>query len=324
MARILRLVMVSALVAWAGAAGAQEAWQGNGKMSGKVMDPEGKGVPGVTVKLIFSGSNSGPELVTDNKGQWKVEKIAAGNWVVRFSKEGFDPRRVAVEVGGKIREPKIEFKLTAEGTDPQTAVGEAIEQAKVWDGEKKYLEAAQLFEKLAAIYPKVPQLYPQAAQFYHKAGDFSKAADTLRKYVDAEPGNLEMRMMLGLEYIEAKRPADAWEMFSTIDTAKVTDPSYFQDAGYGLLRQKQFGEAWKYFDVLVNKFPATTNAMYFRGFAAWQVVMNLDKEKQATPEAKAKLEEAKADLQKYIAAAPTTSEADTARKILESLGVKVK
>ena len=73
----------------------------------------------------------------------------------------------------------------------------------------------------------------------------------------------------------------------------------------------------------MSKYPATTNAMYFRGFASWQTVMALDKAKQETPEAKTKLEEAKADLQKYIAAAPTTQEADTAKKILQSLGVKL-
>jgi len=323
MARVLRLAMVCALVICAGAAFAQEPWQGKGKMSGKVMDPAGKGLPGVTVKLTFTTSSSGFELATDNKGNWKAEKIADGRWIIRFSKEGFDPFRVAADVGGAQKEPKIEFKMTVEGTEPQVAVGEAIELAKTLDAEKKYLEAAQMFEKLAPKYKQVLQLYPMAAQYYHKAGDPSKAADTLRKYVDLDPSNTEMRMMLGLEYIEAKRPADAWEMFSAIDTTKVTDPSYFQDAGYNLLRQRQFAEAWKYFDLLVNKYPATTNAIYFRGFSSWQTVMALDKAKQDTPEAKTQLENAKADLQKYIAAAPTTQEADTAKKILASLGVKI-
>ena len=323
MARVLRLAMVCALVICAGAAFAQEPWAGKGKMSGKVMDPAGKGLPGVAVKLTFTGNNSVLELVTDNKGNWKAEKIADGRWIVRLSKEGFDPFRVAADVGGAQKEPKIEFKMTVEGTEPQTAVSEAVELSKTLDAEKKYAEAAEMFVKLAPKYPKVLQLYPFAAQYYHKAGDPSKAADTLRKYIDLDPNNAEMKMMLGLEYIEAKRPAEAWEMFSAIDTTKVTDPSYFQDAGYNLLRQKQFAEAWKYFDLLVSKYPATTNAMYFRGFASWQTVMALDKAKQETPEAKTQLEAAKADLQKYIALAPTTQEADTAKKILQSLGVKL-
>jgi len=323
MARILRFAMVCALVAVAGAALAQEAWRGTGKMSGKVMDPAGKGIPGVTVGLTSVDAKAGFDVVTDNKGQWKAEKIANGNWILRFSKSGFDLRKVQVEVGGQVKEPKIEFKMTVEGTDPQASVAEAMELSKTLEAEKKFAEVAALFEKLGAMYPKYPQLYAQAAQFHHKGGDFSKAADTLRKYVDTDPNNIEVKLMLGLEYVEAKRPADAWAIFSNVDTTKVTDPSYFQDAGYGLLRQKNFTEGWKYFDLLVNKYPATTNALYFRGFAGWQAVMALEKAQQETPEAKTKLEEAKVDLQKYIAAAPTTQEADTAKKILESLGVKV-
>ena len=59
------------------------------------------------------------------------------------------------------------------------------------------------------------------------------------------------------------------------------------------------------------------------GIASWQTVMALDKAKQESPRAKTQIEAAKADLQKYIALAPTTEEADTAKKILQSLGVKL-
>ena len=216
MARILRLAMVCALVVVAGAAFAQERLaRAPARCRARSWIRPARACPASPSSSPSPAATPGLDVVTDNKGNWKAEKIADGRWIVRFSKERFRPSGCAVEVGGSAKEPKIEFKMTVEGTDPQTAVGEAIELAKTLDAEKKFAEAAELFVKLAPKYPKVPQLYPLAAQYYHKAGDPSKAADTLRKYIDLDPNNIEMKMMLGLEYIEAKRPAEAWEMFSS-------------------------------------------------------------------------------------------------------------
>ena len=336
MVRILRFTVAFTFL-WAGLAAGQAAqaaqaqpaqaaldWHGAAKMSGKVVDAAGKPIDGVSIKLILPAAKGGTEAVTDKKGEWKVEQIADGDWLVEFRKDGFDPRQIPVQVGGKVKEPHLEVKMTKEGTDPAFAITDAVERAKALEAEKKFADAAVLFEQLAAKYPQVPKLIAMAAQYYDKAGDFSKSADTLKKYTELDPGNVDMQMFLGLEYIKAKRYPDAWQLMSGVDPAKVTDPTYYMDAGYELLRAKQADEAYKYFDLVVTRFPpdkvtAVTNALYYRALAGWQGVLNLSKDKQDSPEAKAKGEQAKADLNKFLEMAPNSKEGPMAKKLLDAI-----
>src|SRR5512140_3272918 len=126
MVRILRFAIIALLISvgvgvaqtQAPAAAAGTDWKGKSKMSGKVIDEAGKIVPGVTVKLVFLPANAGPaDVVTNAKGEWGVANIAEGMWSLEFWKDGLDPRQVPVQVGGKIKEPNIELKMTKEGTD---------------------------------------------------------------------------------------------------------------------------------------------------------------------------------------------------------------
>jgi Carboxypeptidase regulatory-like domain len=330
MVRILRFAAAFSFL-WASLAAAQPQpaqaapdWHGTAKMSGKVVDTAGKPIEGVSIKLILPAAKGGTEAVTDKKGEWKVEQIADGDWLVEFRKDGFDPRQIPVQVGGKVKEPHLEVKLTTEGTDPNFAVTDAVQRAKALEADKKFAEAALIFEQLAPKYPKVPKLIAMAAQYYDKAGDFSKSADALKKYVELEPGNVDIQMFLSLEYIKAKRYPEAWQMMSGVDPTKVTDPTYYMDAGYELLRAKQADEAYKYFDLVVTRFPpdkvpAVTNALYYRALAGWQSALNMGKDKQDSPEAKAKGEQAKADLNKFLEIAPDSKEAPMAKKLLEAI-----
>lgn len=317
MAAKFRLALVCALMTLAGAAYAQD-WQGPAKMSGKVTDEGGKGLEGVSVTLVLESSKTGPAVfATDKKGEWSVDKIANGNWILTFVKEGFDARRFGVEVGGKEKSPKIQFKMTKLGTDPSGAFMLADEKAKALAAEKKFVEAAAVFEQFIKDYPKVPQGYPQAANYYAKGNKPSEAADIFKKFVDLNPTNVDAKLFLGLAYIDAKRFPEAWDTFSKIEPASVSDPTFYQDAGFNLLRQKQFDEAWKYFDYMVAKFPALPNAIYYRGFTRFNEVAAMAK--QDTPEAKEKLASAKADLTKFLEATPTGAEADNAKKMLEQI-----
>ncbi len=316
MAAKFRLALVCALVAWAGAAFAQD-WQGPAKMSGKVTDEAGKSIEGVSVTLVLETAKAGPApMATDKKGEWSIEKIANGNWILTFVKAGFDPRRFGVPVAeGKA--PKIAFKMTKVGTDPSGAFMLADEKAKAFAAEKKFAEAAAAFDEFIKSYPKVPQAYPQAANYYAKAGKSSEAADIFKQFVDMNPTNVDAKLFLGLAYIDAKRYPEAWDTFTKLDPATVTDPTFYQDAGFNLLRQKQFGEAWKYFDYMVAKFPALPNAVYYRAFTLFNEVAAMTK--QDTPEAKEKLAACKADLTKFLAGTTTGAEADNAKKMLEQL-----
>ena len=55
---------------------AAQDWTGDGRLEGKVLDPDGKPVPEVVVKLNNSARGGGPTVKTNKKGQWAYLGLA--------------------------------------------------------------------------------------------------------------------------------------------------------------------------------------------------------------------------------------------------------
>jgi tetratricopeptide (TPR) repeat protein len=284
------------------AAGAAQGWQGKSKMVGKVLDEAGKPIPGVTVKLVFLPANAGVEVIASVKGEWKAENIAEGMWSIEFWKEGFDPRQVPVQVGGKIKEPNIELKMTTEGKDPTFAMRTGAAKAQTFFDQKKYAESRGIYEDLLRRYPSVYQLYQYIARDYHMEKNYVKAVEALQACLKAVPDNSQVKMMLASELFEAGKSDEAWTMYSAFEKTQLRDALDLETPGFALLRAKKPGEALKYFDRAVALFPEDPQVFYFRGLTLWQIGATV--EKPNTPEAKAKLDAAKVDLTKFIGMVP--------------------
>src|SRR5512141_2057728 len=87
-------------------------FKGNGRLSGKVVDEQGKGVEGVVVTATF------PEIVgaklqvaTDKNGAWAIEGVAEGNWDLVYEKDAFHPGKGAVDVDESGRSSNIKTVL---------------------------------------------------------------------------------------------------------------------------------------------------------------------------------------------------------------------
>lgn len=323
MVRTLRF----ALVAWMSCAGAGYAltqaapvsqdWQGKNKIAGKAVDQAGKPVEGVTVKLLFLQTRSGTEAVTGKKGEWKVERIAAGMWTVEFYKDGFDPRQIQVEVGGQSKDPNIGVTMTPEGTDPGFAVKSAAEKAQILFDQRKYEESRAVIEPLITKYPKVSMLHVLLSRAYDAEKNYTAAADQLQEYANDNPGDNRIKTFLGTEYIKAGKLPEAWQVYSSVDLAQIQDAVDLNDPGFTLLRAKNPAEAYKYFDLTVKRFPQEPTAYYYRGLAAWQVGATV--EKAGSAESRARLDLAKADLTKFLEMAPNAPEVANAKKMLEQI-----
>ena len=304
MMRALRLLLVCSLLA-AGVAWAQ-VWRGEAMIGGKVTDNAGKGIAGVKVTLTLVDAKLGTETTTNNRGQWRVEGVAEGKWLLEFSKDGFDPMQVPVEVGGKVKNPNVEIKLAQSAIDAR---------GRELMGQQKWAEARAFYEELLTKYPKEFRIHSALAQTYHRENQFSKAADELKLYLDADSQNLQMKMLYGVELVDAARVEEGWQVLSGVDPVQMKDPTPLKDAGFSLLRQKKPAEAIRFFDLITQRYPDDAAAYYYRGFAAWQ--MGSAASAPDAPEAKANFEKAKADLTKFLELAPTAQEAETAKKILE-------
>jgi tetratricopeptide (TPR) repeat protein len=335
MVRILRFAIIALFIS-AGiglartqdlAASAAPGWKGKGRMGGSVVDEAGKIIPGVTIKFVFlPGQEGPPDVVTNAKGEWKVENIAEGMWSLEFRKEGLDPRQAPLQVGGKVRDPFVTMRMTKEGTDPTFAMRTGAAKAQAFFDQKKFSESRAVYQDLLARYPSVPQLRQYIARDYHMEKNYTKAVEELQAYLKDVPTDNPVKLMLASELFEAGKGDEAWAIFSAFDTTMLSDALDLETPGFALLRAKKPGEALKYFERVVVLYPEDPQAYYYRGLTNWQIGATV--EKPDTPESKAKLEAAKADLTKFIGMVPAAEKdpkdpnynnVENAKKMLEQI-----
>src|SRR6185295_7606881 len=97
---------------------AAQDWRGTqGRMEGKVVDASGQPIVGATLKLELPG-RGGTSIKTDKKGKWAIGGIAAGNWNLDVSAEGFVTKQVSVNLPTEFaRLTPVEITL-AKAVDP--------------------------------------------------------------------------------------------------------------------------------------------------------------------------------------------------------------
>ena len=97
-ARPIAAVLVC-LLALGGVAAAQD--RGKAKAEGKVVGDNGQPLQDVIVAAIMEGLDKPfQQTKTNNKGEWKIENLAAGKWKFYFGgKEGLEEKSVDAQVG---------------------------------------------------------------------------------------------------------------------------------------------------------------------------------------------------------------------------------
>lgn len=285
-------------------------WRGVGRIGGKVLDEEtGKPIDGVTVKAMLPRSdNRGPESKSNSKGDWAIGGVASGTWSVDFIKDGYETRSLTVPIseGGGGRPMEIRMKRkAAPPPDPNAAIKGDLTRAAALMNEKKFAEARVIYEDLSAKYPEVKQFRPLIARAYYGEGNKAAAIEQLRRSTEEDPGNVEVKVLLGSILMEEGKGEEARQVLATVDESKVTDPAVLINAGIALINEKKHAEAVPWFDKAIARFPEHADGYYYRGIA--NVTLG-------------KVAEARTDLEKYVAIAPKDApELETAKKILASI-----
>ena len=288
---------------------AQE-WRGMGRVGGKVVDEEsGKPLDGVSVKAMLPTSqNRGPESKSNSKGEWAIGGVASGNWAIDFTKEGYETRSITVQISESARIPPMEIKMkkkAAPVADPNAVIQAQLVKASSLMNDKKFAEARAIYTNLAATYPEVKQFRPLIARTYHGEGNRTAAADELRKALEQDPTNIELKLLLGTTLMELGKADEARTMLSSVDESKITDPAVFINIGIGLINERKHADAIPWFDKAIARFPQHPDTYYYRGIS--HVTLG-------------KTAEAKADLEKFISIAPPDApELATAKQILASI-----
>lgn len=282
-----------------------------GRVGGFVLDEEtGQPIEGVVVKATLPTSgNRGPgETKSKKNGEWGVGGLARGEWALDFSKDGYETRSISIQISEMGRIPPMEIKLKKKApapVDPNVEIKDQLTRAAGMMNAKQFADARKIYEDLAAKYPEVKQFRPLIARTYYGEGNKKAAIEHLRKAVEQDPENLEVKLLLGNTLMEDGQPEEARQILGSMDESKVSDPTMFLNAGIALVNEKKHEEAVQWFDKAIARFPQHADSYYYRGIAYISL---------------GKAVEAKADLEKFVSMAPPDApELATAKQILATI-----
>ena len=278
--------------------------RGDARIAGKVVDDQGKPAQGVVVRAQLAGQ---PPLQTktNNKGEWFFNNIAGGRWEIEFTKEGFAPQSKTLDLQPDQRIPNIDVKLEPPAADPNVEIQGEVKRAAELFQNKQIAEGRKIYETLLVKYPTLHQLHEFIGRTYAAEGNYDKAIEHIKVALEKDPENVQAKVFLGDLLMEKGEKAEAQKILDSIDLTKIEDPAPFINLAIGKINEQKSDEALALLEKLIARFPKESNLFYYRG--------------RAYLSAK-KLPEAKADLEKFVAAAlPDARELPDAKRILEQL-----
>ena len=288
--------------------------RGKTRAQGKVVDEAGQPLGDVTVAAVMDGMDKPfQQTKTNNKGEWRVENLAAGKWKVWFGgKQGLEEKSVDLEVGesGNLTVPEVKL---GKPVDHDAVISGEIQKAADLMQAKKAAEARKIYEEILVKYPQAQapfraQVHGAIAQTYASDNQPTQAAEQLKKATETDPANADLQIAYGEILMQTNDPAmkaEGEKVLLGLDFTKVKDPFPYMNIVIGQINANKPDEAVALINKLMAQFPTETTLYYYRGRA------NL---------AAKKMPEAKADLEKFVAAAPATArEIPDAKKILEQM-----
>ncbi len=301
----LRGTVAAALLTMAMPAAGQD-WKGQGRIEGRVLDPDGKPVVGAVLKMELVGRGT-TQTKTDKNGRWVLGGVAAGQWNIDIEAPGYQTKRASLTVSSESArlQPAV---VTLEKEAPKGPPPEVLAAVKAGDEAfqaGKYAQARDAYEKLLALRPDLAKtLHLQIARCYDQEGNYSKELEHLQAVIAADPADHTTKLLAAQVALKAGQLDQGIEMLKGADQSGVTDPNVFFNIAVILLNQQRPDEAIGYLTKSVTVDSSFADGYFQRGLAY------LGAQKYA---------EARADLEKFLALAPSDSRAEMARKALEQL-----
>jgi tetratricopeptide (TPR) repeat protein len=280
--------------------------KGNARLSGKVVDDQGKPVENALVTATMAGQAESLSGKTDKKGEWHIDHANNGEWKIEISKEGLATATEMLEAKADKAPPlNVTMKAgSATKADPMVDINGQLQTAAGLAQSGKIAEARKIYEDLLAKYPQIYQLEGFIARTYAAEDNIPAAMQHLKVNLDKEPNNPDLKMFQAELLMQSGDKAGAKAILDGIDMKDVKDPYTYINEAINLINDKKGPEAVELLTKLIAQFPTTNELYYYRGRAYV---------------ASDKLPEAKADLEKFVSLSPNAKEADDAKKILDQI-----
>jgi tetratricopeptide (TPR) repeat protein len=306
--RVLSVLVLALTIAVSAAAQSR----GSQRVTGKVLDEAGRPVAAAQVRAAKKGELK-PDVFTDTtneKGEYTLNGLAAGDWIIEAMKDGVGAKEMAATLVEGERTTTVDItiaKPAPPAPDPSVEImaedKRAVELAKAG----KIPEARKLYEDLLAKYPAAYGLHMRLASMYAAEGNPAKGLEHIKLALEKEPENADFKVLHADLLMETGDKDGARKILETVDLAQVKDTRVYVNAAINDINSGKADDAAALLTKLMAQFPNDPTFLYYRGRA--YIVAT-------------KLPEAKADLEKFLAAAPTAPQAADAKRLLEQLNKK--
>jgi type IV pilus assembly protein PilF len=286
---------------------AAQDWKGRGRISGKVVDADGKPIAGATVKLELPERGGGTTVTTGKDGKWALGGIASGTWHVDVQAEGFAPMAGQVNLPSEAaRMSPLEIRLEkAQPKGPSAEVVAALDTAESLFKGGRYAEARAEFERLLGELPEhAVTIHQRIGLCYIQEKNYPKALESLGHVLEAQPDNQQIRAIAAQAALEGGMTDKGRELLATLDETTIQSPDVFFNMGVNFLNANAPEDAIRYFGKAVALDPGYVDGYYRRALANLQI---------------GKKDECRVDLQKVVELAPDSQMGQMAKKALESL-----
>lgn len=281
--------------------------RGNARLNGKVVDEQGQPVADVVVKAQMNGQTDILSGKTDKKGEFRINGLANGEWKVELTKPDLATAVEMVEVRADSAPAlNVTLKKGAPNVDPTAAINAELKRAAEIATSGKIPEARKIYEDLLVKYPSVYQIQGFIARTYaaETPPNIPKALEHLKLNMEKEPANVELKLFHAELLMESGDKAASKVILDGIDLTQVKDPYTYINHSINLINDKKGLEAAELLTKLLAQFPTANELYYYRGRAYVSAE---------------KLDEARADLEKFVLLAPTAKEAADAKKIIDQI-----
>lgn len=308
--KTFRLAIVALVLTMAAllAAPASAQSKGSATLSGKIVDEQGQPVADAVVQAVMVGQTDPVSTQSDKKGEWKLKNLAEGQWRLEVGKPGLETSKQVVEIrNNKVPPVSITMVKALPKADPTVEINTAIAEAAQLAQGGKVAEARKIYEDLLVKYPSVYQLEGLIARTYAYENQPAKAMEHVKVALEKAPTDVDLLVLQADLLMETGDKAGAKAILDGIDITQVKDPMPFVNAAIVTINEGKGDEAVASLTKLLAQFPSQHEIYYYRGRA--NVVAK-------------KYDEARADLEKFVAVAPTAKEAVEAKKVLDQLPKK--
>jgi tetratricopeptide (TPR) repeat protein len=303
--RTLKSIALTFVLVLSSAAVISAQVRGDARLAGKIIDDQGQPLADVVIRATKKGETQPLQAKSNAKGEWALAQLAAGEWTLEFSKDGYEPQSGNVTLEETSNMDRVSVTLAKAKADPNVEIQGELKRADGMLRVNQFAEARKVYEDLLAKYPNVFQLHRFIAAAYAGEKNYPKAIEHLKLVLEKEPANVDVKVLMAELMMEQGAKTDAVAVLQTIDLTQIKDPLPFINGAITLINEGKADDAVAMLTKLGEQFPKQNEINYYRGRAYL---------------AAKKLPEAKADIEKFVAAAPPDArELADAKKILEQL-----